>query len=424
MNNQKTNHFTGLKKAVSVALMGTVCITAAFSVAALSKTVTVTDGEKTMTVNTMNPDTDAILKNSGISLGENDKLVRTYSDSNSINISILRAFNVDVKDNNKKITAISENTVADALKAAGMTLSRNDSVSLSAKASEKPLKDTETEIKISRWYTVNLNLRGKKSSEEVPAGTVKNALEYLGIQLDKNDVLNVDQNKKVSDGLNIKIERVEYKNVTKKEKIGYDTETTETDDLLTGQTKVKTKGVDGEREVVYKEKYVNGKKVSSEEISSEVTKEPVTKKVLKGTGKKVDRFSTSSGDITVDETNKTLTDPNGDTVKFTDVLTGSGTAYYSEEEHPLTATGRDARYGVVAVDPDIIPYGSILYIVSNDGEVVYGYAVAGDTGGALWEGTAIVDLYYDTLDECCVFGRRDVTIYVLDGVPESKTYEN
>ena len=63
-----------------------------------------------------------------------------------------------------------------------------------------------------------------------------------------------------------------------------------------------------------------------------------------------------------------------------------------------------------------------MYIVSNDGQVVYGYAVAGDTGGALWAGTAIVDLYYNTYDECCQFGRRDVTIYVLEGVSEDITY--
>ena len=108
-------------------------------------------------------------------------------------------------------------------------------------------------------------------------------------------------------------------------------------------------------------------------------------------------------------------------MNYTRVLTGSGTAYYAPAG-ALTATGRLARYGVVAVDPDIIPYGSILYIVSNDGQVVYGYAVAGDTGGALWAGTAIVDLYYNTYDECCQFGRRDVTIYVLEGVSEDITY--
>lgn len=421
MNGQKHNRFTGVKKAVSVALMGSVCLTAAVSVAALSKTVTVTDGENTMTINTMNPDTDIILETSGISLGENDKLVRTKGDSNNVNISILRAFNVDVEDDEKTVT-ISDSTVADALKAAGMTLSRNDSVSLSGRGTINA--DGEEEIKISRWYTVTLNYKGKESTHEVPAGTVETAVKYLNLKLGKEDTIVTDKDEEIYDGLEIVISGVEYKTVTKTEKVKFKTESENSDDLYQGETKIIKKGVEGERKVTVKEKYLDGELVGSEELESVVTKEPVTQKVLKGTKAKIDRFSTSSGAIEVDEGNKTLTDTKGETVKYTQILTGSGTAYYSDEEHPLTATGRDARYGVVAVDPDIIPYGSILYIVSNDGEVVYGYAVAGDTGGALWEGTAIVDLYYDTLDECCVFGRRDVTIYVLDGVPESKTYEN
>ncbi len=42
-----------------------------------------------------------------------------------------------------------------------------------------------------------------------------------------------------------------------------------------------------------------------------------------------------------------------------------------------TASGLRSRFGVVAVDPRVIPLGTRLYI---DG---YGYAVAGDTGGAI-----------------------------------------
>ena len=110
---------------------------------------------------------------------------------------------------------------------------------------------------------------------------------------------------------------------------------------------------------------------------------------------------------------QTFTDANGVVRNYLQVLTGSGTAYYAEPGAG-TATGRLAQYGVVAVNPNIIPYGSKLYIVSNDGEIIYGEAVAGDTGGALMDGSAIVDLYYPTYDECCVFGRRDVTIYVLE----------
>ena len=36
-----------------------------------------------------------------------------------------------------------------------------------------------------------------------------------------------------------------------------------------------------------------------------------------------------------------------------------------------------------------------------------------DTGGALMDGSAIVDLFYFSYDDCVNFGRRDVNVYVL-----------
>jgi 3D (Asp-Asp-Asp) domain-containing protein len=70
-----------------------------------------------------------------------------------------------------------------------------------------------------------------------------------------------------------------------------------------------------------------------------------------------------------------------------------------------TAIGLQAGYGVVAVDPDFIGLGARLYIED------YGYAVAGDTGGAI-KGNRI-DLGFLTLEECYAWGRRDVKVYVL-----------
>jgi len=71
-----------------------------------------------------------------------------------------------------------------------------------------------------------------------------------------------------------------------------------------------------------------------------------------------------------------------------------------------TACGYKAGYGVVAVDPRVIPLNTRLYIEG------YGYAIAGDTGGAI-KGN-IIDLGFETLEECYEFGRRDVVVYILD----------
>ena len=72
----------------------------------------------------------------------------------------------------------------------------------------------------------------------------------------------------------------------------------------------------------------------------------------------------------------------------------------------VTATGMVARRGVVAVDPDIIPLGSRLYIPG------YGEAIAADTSGAIVGHT--IDLCMESYDEAIQFGRRSVEVYVID----------
>ncbi|TAK62370.1 MAG: hypothetical protein EPO22_07550, partial [Dehalococcoidia bacterium] len=49
----------------------------------------------------------------------------------------------------------------------------------------------------------------------------------------------------------------------------------------------------------------------------------------------------------------------------------------SDPAYGHTATGAIVTYGIVAVDPDIIPLGTRMFIPG------YGYAVAADTGGAV-----------------------------------------
>jgi 3D (Asp-Asp-Asp) domain-containing protein/septal ring factor EnvC (AmiA/AmiB activator) len=91
------------------------------------------------------------------------------------------------------------------------------------------------------------------------------------------------------------------------------------------------------------------------------------------------------------------------------ILTGEwkmvATAYFSGGDG-ITATGLRARKGVVAVDPRVIPLGTKLYIEG------YGEAQAADTGG--WIKGNRIDLCFDSLQECMVYGRRNIYIYLVE----------
>jgi 3D (Asp-Asp-Asp) domain-containing protein len=73
---------------------------------------------------------------------------------------------------------------------------------------------------------------------------------------------------------------------------------------------------------------------------------------------------------------------------------------YSLSGH--TATGVSVAYGIVAVDPSVIPLGTRMSVPG------YGEGVAADTGGAI-VGSRI-DLWFPTRSEALAWGTRTVTI--------------
>ncbi len=88
-------------------------------------------------------------------------------------------------------------------------------------------------------------------------------------------------------------------------------------------------------------------------------------------------------------------------------LVMEATAYTEDDPGSTgyTASGHRLQRGMVAVDPDVIPLGTQLYIEG------YGYAVADDTGGDIVGNR--IDLAMDSTNEAINFGRRDVVVYVL-----------
>ena len=164
--------------------------------------------------------------------------------------------------------------------------------------------------------------------------------------------------------------------------------------LPAGERVVEREGVPGKRLKVFRVLVVKGEEGSRVLKADKVTVRPVDGLVRVGTKVAVKAVPVSS---------KAAPPVSGRKLRV------ESTAYapnHGVGVGSTTATGAKAGYGVVAVDPRVIPLGSRLYIP------VYGYGVAAETGGAI-QG-ARVDVCFDTVAECLSWGRRTVTITILD----------
>jgi 3D (Asp-Asp-Asp) domain-containing protein len=86
--------------------------------------------------------------------------------------------------------------------------------------------------------------------------------------------------------------------------------------------------------------------------------------------------------------------------------------YPDHPEYGITASGTKVQPGTVAVDPDVIPLGTRLYIASTDGTPDYGFATALDTGSAI-KGYR-VDLFMENKEDALAYGIRQVKVYILE----------
>lgn len=222
--------------------------------------------------------------------------------------------------------------------------------------------------------------------------------------------------------------------------IPYETQYIEDDTLAEGTEIVEVEGSEGLQR--YTEELVlhDGQEVSRQSVGTTVVREAVDRVVRIGTYVEPEpepapvqtqsvpaaqpqsstvQSSYYSGtgsnllaSVQIDAENRTITTPSGATYYYSEALACEATAYSCEGySWKTTATGTTARVGAIAVDPNFIPLGSELFVVTNDGQFIYGYCVAEDTGGAIKNN--IIDLYFDTFAECYQFGRRNCTVYVL-----------
>lgn len=310
-----------------------------------------------------------------------------------------------VVDGKEQQVITTEKRVEDVLQEAGVNVTANDKVSL---ALDEKLKPGET-VDVQKAFQLTLT-DGTKKAEKVwsTRTTVANFLEEQGVKLNKFDRLNVKESDIVKSGQQLTIVRVEKKVDTVEEEIEFSTENRNDGDLAQGEQKVITEGENGKVERTYEVVVENGKVVARNLQKEDVLKDPVKKVVALGTKEPVAQVSRGTAQATAASTDNSGSGaPTGGQEFYVEA-----TAYtpYCDGCSGISAAGIDLRSNpglkLIAVDPNVIPLGSKVWVEG------YGYAIAGDTGGAI-KGN-IIDLLVQTKEEAYSWGRRQVRIKVLN----------
>ena len=304
-----------------------------------------------------------------------------------------------------KTISTTADVVSEILAEANVQIAEHDAVTPAADAEVGP----NGIIAIEKAFEVTL-VDGKEETKVWSTSTtVADFLKQHNIQLNEFDRVELAMDELILPESVIQVVRVEKVTDVVEEETNFAVETKKDDSLLKGKEKVVQAGEKGSVKRTYEVVKENDKEVSRNLLNEEVEKEPTKKVVAVGTkvvtasvpqGKKVVTASVSRGASSSKEPAQGK--------EF--YVTATAYTAYCNGCSGITATGINLKENpslkVIAVDPSVIPLGSKVWVEG------YGYAVAGDTGGAI-KGSKI-DLFMPSKSQAYDFGRKKVLVKVLN----------
>jgi 3D (Asp-Asp-Asp) domain-containing protein len=192
----------------------------------------------------------------------------------------------------------------------------------------------------------------------------------------------------LKEGMRLRIARIRTELKTEKTTIPFKVREGFSGDMRVGSRFVKQAGKLGEKAVTYRVYFKDDAPTEKVKLSTKVTP-PREQIVVLGTRGMTLASRSALGGRRVMELNASAYGPGG-----------------NGKWGMTTAMGIRPRYGIVAVDPRIIPLGTKLYVEG------YGPALAADTGGAI-KGMRI-DLFYPTDRQAYNYGRKRVRVMIMD----------
>ena len=267
-----------------------------------------------------------------------------------------------VEDGREVPSTSSRPTVAQALREAGIVVGPGDAVTPDAQASLDA--DARIELRHARAVTVALP-NGHKVLYTL-ALTVGEALDSEGIVLPAGAFVDPAASTPITAGMSVRVVQLSASSDTEIEYIESHTVYKSDASLPPGEIRT-VKGHDGARVRRYEVSYVNGSEAGRDLIDERLDPAPVDTVVYYPTR----TGANESQPANAGTVSKTLR------VYATWYDAASSGRAASDEAYGRTATGAIVTYGIVAVDPAVIPLGTKMFIPG------YGYAIAADTGGAV-----------------------------------------
>lgn len=238
---------------------------------------------------------------------------------------------------------------------------------------------------------ITLTVGGEVWEERIlPGNRVEDVLNRERIPISPYDMVTPSLETVLKAGDEIRVCRVTKVRENAIEETDYEVVWKNDSSMTIGDTAVTQQGKKGLEEKVWIVTYTDGAETDRKLISQE-TKEKARNKIISA-GTKI-AFGKPEG------------------LKYERKYENVRAVSYFFSGNPHGAYGLPCEYGTVAVDRDLIPLGSLLYIEG------YGYAIANDVGSAIKGKT--VDLYMETYDQCVMWGSRRTTVYVIEDAYQS-----
>ncbi|MBO5317891.1 MAG: G5 domain-containing protein [Oscillospiraceae bacterium] len=267
--------------------------------------------------------------------------------------------------------------------------------------------DGVSEITVQRGQEITISNCGEPMVVTSYGETLEALFNRLGIPVYDHYQVSLPLDTQTFDGMEVTVQSVVEMEQTYTQELPFETTYCNDPNLPEGQEELVQEGVSGQVSYRANVVYVNSQEQSRTVLEEKVIQQPVKEIIRVGTGTGEPTGSPAIGDgVIITAEGEVLTYSRADQFK--------ATAYTHTDAgcNMTTATGTTVRVGTVAVDPKVIPYGTRMFIVTNDGKYIYGVGTAEDCGGAI-KGNRL-DLYFPTDPECRSFGIRNCTVYFLE----------